>query len=279
MKPVQRWSLVAAGGGTVILAFLRVLARAGVAKGLDRVSLIDPAVIREVNALTCSEYAGHCGKTKVDRLAELLGQWLEGVKTAILPHEVENVDWTRLLGAGDDAEAPAGPVIVLIGLDQWQSRMNLIEDLRHAAAGKPGVLAIQVAVERDQAQVSVFGNRWEDPCPGCGLLQLPASEPCVLFQADGELVRGNLGREAGASAVLAVRIVTDHLAANGSAGSWVNTKTNLHAVGRGDHRFHRYTRERVRTEGCLGPHGEATPIRLEDLFRESEEVHHHVCDV
>jgi len=277
VKPIPRWNLVAAGCGTVNLACVRELARGAAAEGLDSVTLIDPAAIREVNAITCPEYAGSEGTHKVERLAELLHRWHEGSTVEALPKDVEDVDWKGLLAPGDASGPTARPVVVLIGLDDWQSRLHVIEDLRHAAQGRSEILPVQAAVERDQAQVTVFGNRWQDACPACGLLELPASEPCALYSDEGQLVRGDLQREARAAAELVAEIVADHLAANGAPCTWARTKTNLHAVRPGSRRFKRHTRPRVGLSGCLGPHSEATPLRPEDLF--DEEDQHHVCGV
>ena len=58
MRPVQPWSLIVVGCGTANLACVRALAHSPVGEALDEVSLIDPASIREHNAVTCPEYAG-----------------------------------------------------------------------------------------------------------------------------------------------------------------------------------------------------------------------------
>jgi len=275
VKQIERWSLVAAGCGTVNLASMKALARADVAAAFDTVGLIDPAVIRDVNAHTCPEYAGYTGKYKVARLAELLREWCGRWNVTLFAEDVEDVDWKRLLRQPEAESESPRPTIVLIGLDDWQSRLHVIEDLRHAAPGSPDVVPVQIAVERDQAQVTVFGNRWLDACPACGLLELPASEPCALFSSEGRLVRGDLQREALQAAELVAEIVAE-LLAPGRLGVWVGTKTNLHATP-GGRRFTRHVRQRTHVDGCLGPHGTATPMRLEDLFR--EEDHRHVSNV
>ena len=259
MKPVERWSLVAAGCGTVNLACVRALAQAPIAEALDGASLIDPAVIRELNALTCPEYAGHRDQYKVERLAELVRAWRGELPITLSAQDVEDVDWKGLLEVQVEGRAAARLIVVLIGLDNWQSRLNVIEDLRHT--GSAEVLPIQVSVERDQAQVAVFGNRWADACPACPMAFVPPSETCTLFSPEGELVRGDLQREARAAAELVTRIVTDQLAANGTASSWVATKTNLHAERPGSRRFNLYTRTRIHMDNCNGPHSAATPIR------------------
>jgi hypothetical protein len=277
VSPIKRWSLVVAGCGTVSLASMRALARAGALGAFDTVGLIDPAVIRDVNAHTCPEYAGHRGKYKVARLAELMREWCGELNVTLFAEDVEDVDWKGLVKRPEGKSDPARPVVVLIGLDDWQSRMHVIEDLRHAAPGRPDVAPVQVGVERDQAQVTVFGNRWLDACPACGLLELPASEPCTVFSSEGQLVRGDLQREALSAAELVAEIVVGLLAAGESACSWVGTKTNLHAISPGSRQFTRHMRRRMRVDGCLGPHSTATPMRPEDLFR--EEDYRHVCNV
>jgi hypothetical protein len=103
VNPIKRWSLVAAGCGTVNLASMRALARAGALGAFDTVGLIDPAVIRDVNAHTCPEYAGHRGKYKVARLAELMREWCGELNVTLFAEDVEDVDWKGLLAAGECA--------------------------------------------------------------------------------------------------------------------------------------------------------------------------------
>ena len=272
VRLVQPWSLIVVGCGTANLACVRALARSESAKGLDRATLIDPAPVRAVNADTCPEYAGRAGEPKVERLAELIGEWFPAARTTRLDRDVEDVDWRNVLELNGAGGAAAKPRVTLIGLDDWGSRLHVVESIRHAAAGSRAILPVQVAVERDQAQVTVFGNRWQDACPGCGLFSLPGNEPCRLLGADGELVRGDLQGEAVAAGELVVQIVADHLAAAGTASSWVGTKTNLHAARPGSRRFERHTRPRVRVESCLGPHCPTTPIRPQFLVSQREPV-------
>jgi hypothetical protein len=260
------------GCGTANLASVRALARSPLAERLDEASLIDPAAIREHNAVTCPEYAGDQGKPKVERLAELARAWFAAATVNTLARDAEDVDWNTLLPPNGAVAAPAGRVVVLIGLDDWESRLHVIESLRHAAAGSKRILPVQVALERDQAQVTVFGNRWEDACPGCGLFSLPRNEPCWLLGADGEPARGDLQREARAAGALVAEIVTDHLAAERTGCSWVGTKTNLHAARPGSGRFARHTRARARMASCYGPHSPATPLRPQQLLSQLNPV-------
>jgi len=268
---VNRWSLLAVGCGTANLACVRAVASGAVAEGLRWVGLVDPSAIRELNAVTCPEYAGHAGRPKVERLAELVGEWLAPPPVAIFPHYLEEVDWQQVLRVGSsDAEhgggPPAGPLVVLIGLDDWGSRLRLVEQLRHAAALRPAILPVQVAVDRDEAQVTVLGNRWEDACPACGIFPLPQSEPCVLLGQGGQPVRGDLDREARAAAALVAEIVGDYVAAGGMGCFWVGRKTNLQAESPGSRRLARHTHGRTRVGGCMGPHATATPIRPDELL-------------
>lgn len=268
---VNRWSLLAVGCGTANLACARAIASTAVAGGLRWVGLVDPSAIRELNAVTCPEYAGHAGRPKVERLAELIREWCAPPTVAVFRHYLEEVDWRQVFEAGSfDAEhggGPlAGPLVVLVGLDDWGSRLRLVEQLRHAAPRRPAILAVQVAVDRDEAQVTVLGNRWEDACPACGIFPLPESEPCLLLGQGGRPVRGDLDRESRAAATLVAEIVADYVAAGGTGCAWVGRKTNLHAESPGGRRFARRTRRRARVAGCMGPHATATPMRPDELL-------------
>lgn len=164
------------------------------------------------------------------------------------------------------AFSSGGAMIALIGLDDWDSRLCAIEDLRRVASEAPagarlaGALAIQVGLERGQAQVSVFGPLWDDPCPACGLSVLPRKEPCVALDGEGRLLRGDLQREARAAALLVREIVADCLTAGTISPQWVNTKTNLWAA-EGAEDFQRLTHRGRRCPSCLGPHSPNTPLR------------------
>lgn len=272
VRPLKPWSLIVVGCGTANLACVRALGGSPMGEGLDEVSLIDAAAIRAHNAVTCPEYAGHRAKPKVRRLAELVRQWFDAATIVTLARDAEDVDWNKLLESSDGVAASARPLVVLVGLDDWGSRLHVIESLRQAAMGSKRILPVQVAVERDQAQVTVFGNRWEDACPGCGLFSLPGEEPCWLLDADGAPARGDLQREARAAGELVTEIVGEHLAAEGTGCRWVGTKTNLHAVRPGSGRFERHTRARVRVASCYGPHSPATPLRPQQLLNQQAPV-------
>lgn len=250
---MSKLSLHFFGCGTASYAVARALAEAE--KPPQSITFIDKAVIRENNAITCQLYAGRTGEPKADRLAGLMRQWLPGTGVRSIVDCVENAAWWEILQ--EDAADPDAMPLAVIGLDDWDSRMTVIEDLRQLATilpRSPRIPAVQVALERDQAQVCVFGSDWADPCPACGLLSLPAPQPCVLFDGSGQLVRGNLRREADAAAGLAVRIVSHLVKRVGqNANRWLNTKTNLIATP-GGLEFRTATRSTTRMAGCIGPH-------------------------
>jgi len=268
---VKRWSLLVVGCGTANLACVRAVASSGVAAGLDGVGLVDPAAIRALNAVTCPEYAGHAGRPKVERLAELIRAWCAPPSVVVFRHYLEEVDWRHVLEAGsfgaERGGGPlAGPLVVLIGLDDWGSRLRLVEQLRHAAPRRPTILPVLVAVDRDEAQVTVLGNRWDDACPACGIFPLPESEPCLLLGQGGQPVRGDLDRESRAAGALVAEIVADYVSAGGEGGAWVGRKTNLCAEPPGGRRFTRHTRRRLAVAGCMGPHAATTPMRPDELL-------------
>jgi len=265
VNPIKRWSMLVVGCGTADLAAVRALGASDLADGLDWAGLVDPSKIRDLNALTCPEYAGHQRKWKVDRLGELVREWFTTRRVATFAQCLEEIDWEQLLEPERKDGVPAGPLVALIGLDDWGSRLRLVESLRHAARRRAGILPVQVALDRDQAQVTVLGNGWDEGCPACGIFPLPGSEPCVLLR-DRQLVRGDLQGEARAAAALVIEVVADYLAA-GSGSRWIGTKTNLHRAPRGSEQFARDTHPRDHVPGCQGPHGEATPLRPEDLLR------------
>ena len=98
---VNRWHLLAVGCGTANLACARALASSAAAKGLRWVGLVDPSAIRELNAVTCPEYAGHAGRPKVERLAELVRAWCAPPVVAVFHHYLEEVDWRQVFEAGE----------------------------------------------------------------------------------------------------------------------------------------------------------------------------------
>ena len=317
------WHLLTFGCGTAGLACVRALAVSPMAASLASATLIDKSLIRDRNSITCAEYAGHEARPKNERLRELTEAWTGGrVPVLSVQGSVEAFDWqsavrrTRGLGRDGQPKVSEGiaddflgyfageTIIALIGLDDWDSRLTVVRDLRRAAsAAPPSFLAIQVGLERDEAQVSVFGPRWDDPCPACGLFLLPTKEPCVLWRADGTLVRGDLQREAHAAAALVCDVVADHLLEQSADGRkqspgktqgeptdssaacpncrlpaascrlplptgpapsrWTNAKTNLLAISPGSAEFRRVTRVRTRMAGCLGAHEAPCPHRWE----------------
>jgi len=258
----KRWRLIDLGCGTVGVACLRAVFRSPAASSLEALLVADRDRIHPNNAVTCPEFtADHRGRPKVDRMAELVGQWQKepAFKTATFFGDAEDIDWRRVLAEDNRASRPE-LTVVLCGLDDWQSRLIVVEDLRTVGPiVATEIVCVQVGLDRDQAVVGVFANAWDSPCPACNLSHLPQPEPCIVFSENGRLLRGDLRREARAAAEIVARIVTDCV--QGGSADWLNTKTTLAAFGAETREFNVHTRPRVREPGCLGPHGEATPVR------------------
>jgi hypothetical protein len=275
-------SLYVLGAGTAGFWVARTFARAPVGRHTAHVTIVDRARIREANAVTCPDYAGHVGRFKAERLAELTRAWFPRRTRTVrsLVSEVEAISWGDLLGSDGITESTTA--VAVVGLDNWSSRVNVCEDLRLARDERRAreMHLIQIGLDRDQAAVAVFGSRWADPCPACGLRVLPESTPCYLVSREGTLVRGTLHEEAQAAAHLAARIARRTLAGN---RIWVNTKTNLWKKPRRwplrmlpGRRFGRFTRDTARVDGCRGPHGPATPLRwggILETMKEGEGSH------
>jgi len=239
-----------------------------VAAAVTAFDTVDYQTVSQRNGLTVPWLRGHEGESKAvclrDRAMALSGRPLAG---AAHDQYVETVDGSRLL-AGRPRDASAGRMVfVLIGLDCWSSRVSAVSDLRHAAAAAHGeLLIVQAAVDCGQAQVSIFGPRWQDACPACGLLALPAAEPCVVLREGGRLLRGDLRCEAAAAAAEVLAVVK-HCLAHGTTSRWRNLKINLMSAGAGGE-FARFVRARPMVSGCWGPHSPHTPLRLEELLAE-----------
>jgi len=253
------WALVTVGAGTVGYWVTLALARSRTRRTLAAVVICDRAAIRARNAITCPAYAGRVGQAKADRLAELVrDEVAPPTRVGPLVDEAENIDWPGILGG---PRAGAGHrTVVLVGLDRWQSRLIVAEDLRRAAgdSGSQAVL-VQAGLDRGQASVGVFGCELADPCPACGLPALPQPEPCVVLGADGRLVRGDLHPEAAAVGRFVRQVVEDLLADPASGRDWISTKSNLVAPPRPGGEYRRFTRTCRVVPGCLGPHA-AAPI-------------------
>ena len=256
----EAWTLVIVGCGTVGYWAARNLCRSPLASALGRAVMVDHDEVSDTNAYSCPNYRGRSGLLKPHVLGRLMaGPWgLAHVELLPLCHEVERVDWAQLIDQAD------GLVCVLMGLDNWDARVRAVRDVRNALVDRPDadVLTIMCAVDRSLAQVSVFGMGFGDLCPACGLASLPHPEPCILFNAQGELVRGNLRREARAAAQLASEIIASHLADGGS--QWTNTKSNLTLAPHSGQVIHRMTRQRTRSKPCFGAH--EAPINWRDVI-------------
>ena len=253
------WTLVACGCGTVNYWNLRALAGVNRVEQPSRVILCDSAQVRRQNAITCPGYAEVDGP-KCHGMAQLARERLPPeVDIQPVYGHVEQLEWDRILGDAD--VSGRRKTIVIVGLDRWTSRLAVVEDLRHHAASVPAsVMLIQVGLDRAQASVAVFGCRYTDPCPVCGIDSLPGPEPCVVLTAENGLLRGNLRNEAKGAAGLVRQIIVDHVGPNGACG-WLNTKTNLILSSPGEQRQKTFTRSCRMRADCFGPHSPAAPIR------------------
>jgi hypothetical protein len=259
--------LLALGCGTVGHHNVEaLLGDSSVAAAVTRFDAVDCKRVSERNGYTVPWLRGREGESKAaclrQRAAVLAGRPLAG---ATHDECVESLDWNRLLDAGNQ-DAPADRmIIVLIGLDNWSSKVSAVSDVRQAAAATGReVLIVQAAVDRGQAQVGVFGSRWDAACPACGILGLPSTEPCVVFREGGRLLRGDLGREAGAAAAEVLAVVKDCLA-TGETSRWPDRKINL-VSDDGGQGFTKFMRVRPMVPGCWGPHSSDTPMRAEELL-------------
>ena len=264
MKNKGSYKVEVYGCGTVGYWTTLILAHNLAAASMDSLTLIDRDHISEANAITCPQYSGHVGWAKTARLGEIARPLL-GSKTRVRAFckDVQCLDWSEIVG-----NARQGMRVAIIGLDDWQARLTVIEGLRVVASeGGGDALVIQVGLDKDQAGVCVFGCEWNDPCPACGLPTLPANEPCVVQDPERRLLRGNLQREAQAAAALVCQIIAEHCNAAGSS-PWTNTKTNLIAVRPGVTEFRHFRRARMRMSSCLGPHSAQGPINLSGIVQE-----------
>jgi hypothetical protein len=266
--------LIVMGCGTVGYSILSAFLLAPLAQKLSRVTLIDQGHVRPHNAITCPGYTDFNGLSKPAALLGVCADRLPpNLDVDLYCRSVEDLDWTTLLNRCSSAGRDDGPVLVVMGLDDWQSRLCVIEALRGAQTRVTArITAVQVGLDRGEAQVSIFGNRWEDPCPACGLSVLPSSEPCVVNAGDG-LVRGDLKAEARVATGEVMRLAALVLA--DEEDLWVNTKINLVSANAAM-QFVRYRRARHSMNRCVGPHASETPLSPSQLFVGivEEEVNH-----
>ncbi len=210
-------------------------------------------------------FRGHEGEPKATCLRKRALALLNRPAAGAAYHRyVENIDWKSLWTC--DPESEVNFIFVLMGLDSWPSRVSAMSDIRRAAGEVSAeVLIILAAVEQGQAQVSVFGNsREDDPCVVCGLLALPASEPCIVLREGGGLLRGDLHSEA-AAAAMQVRTVISNCLSAGNSEQWRNTKINL--LSQSDSgQYTTIVRKRTKAQNCWGPHAADAPFSPEMLL-------------
>jgi hypothetical protein len=256
-------TLILLGAGTVGYHCLNVLSGAVIARLVKRIVICDCATIHPKNAITCRGYRGHLKEPKCNCLAALAIEWFPTSRPRISPMHcrVEALRWDQVLAPIRTCDEQF--TIVLAGLDNWDSRLVAMEDLRRYVWSREGrsrgTAFVQIGLDRGQASIAVFGTGYEDPCPACGKQVLPGSEPCVLFTGAGRLLRGSLRREARAAAGQFCQIV-EHLAQPTHCATWLNRKANL-VIGGPEGTKALFTRRVDWQSGCFGPHSAAGPIR------------------
>ncbi len=249
--------LILLGAGTVGYRCLEAVAESPVGRLVKRLIICDHAGIRQANATTCPLYAAHVGEAKCNRLSALALDWFGDSRPRITtqPCRVESLKWDSLLSPSGDGGRRCE--IVLVGLDDWGSRLVACEDIRAHAASRAaaGPTLVQIGLDRGQASIAVFGSAYADPCPACGKRTLPVSEPCVVLAERGGLLRGDLRNEAVAAA-RQFSMIAEDLAS--PQPRWLNRKANL--VIRAD-RCDVFSRPAERQGTCFGPHAPVGPIR------------------
>jgi hypothetical protein len=265
--------LVLLGAGTVNYHLLAQMARSPVARLVRHIIICDQATIRAENSITCPLYFGHEHEPKCNRLAALAMERFAEARPRIsaIHRRVEELPWDQMLARpGTCCERV---VLVLTGLDDWQSRLAAMEDLRHDAMAHAdshdSFVFIQVGLDQHQASIAVLGVSYGDPCPACGKQVLPGPQPCVARLQNHRLLRGNLRCEARAAG-RCVRRIVDDLVLSRQWAAWLNTKTNL-VADPGGRTFRQFTRPCQHQAECFGPHSAAGPLRWEQILsRETE---------
>lgn len=266
--------LVLLGAGTANYHILAQLAHSSqLARLIRHIVICDRATIRVENAITCPLYRGHVHEPKCSRLGALAVRRFGVAKPLIstIHRRVEEVSWDDVLAPGSVRHRRM--IFVLIGLDNWQSRLTAMEDLRRHTVTHPDhrdtLVFIQVGLDLSQASIAVLGASYDDPCPACGKHGLPEPQPCVARTQERRLLRGNLRCEARAAGRCVRRIVED-LALRTPRSTWLNTKTNL-VADPGARIFRQFTRSCQYQVQCLGPHNSAGPLRWEPILSERKE--------
>ena len=258
------WTLVICGCGTVGYWTAMSFLKCRDALSCARIVLCDKAVIRENNMVTCPRYGGHIGRPKAERLTELCEDRAPTAHVMSSHTTVEQLRWNDVLV--DSPMRCDQRVIVIVGLDSWESRLSVAEGLRRAnGLPRNSLLMAQVGVDHGQASIAILGARLADPCPACGLLTLPTPQPCVVWGSDHTLIRGNLREEAQSAAGFVHRAVNDALGSSEGFAAWLNTKTNLFAPRADSRHYKRFTRKCRMQEGCFGPHSGASALRWDNL--------------
>ena len=273
----NRYDCLIFGAGTVGYWVVKELSGSFFRDRIERLVIVDRSRVKTKSAITCPEYGRNSahGRFKSSALAELARDWferpdleIEGVNGCI-----EEFPWDRFVRKRNrsfrEPETDLGgpETFLFVGLDDWSSRVVACGDVRRAASRlaedsdphRPLIPALQIGLDRNEASVFIFGSDCTDPCPACGLPFLPETEPCVVFDERGRLLRGNLRREARAAARTAVE-GAQRLAVGDR--SLLNTKTSLFLDPESE-RFRIVRRLCVRRERCWGPHDEAAPVSWE----------------
>jgi len=245
----KAWHLAVAGCGTASLPVLRSVLLDTSLPLPETVLTVDVDRVAD-NAFTCPEYRDQAGRPKAEAAADLVRRWSSRrVPTAAVVSDLEDVDWRVVVRA-----VPAGQLLAVVaGIDDYDSRLNLVRGLRAANAGRDAeLLHVQIGLDRDAAVVSVFSDCWDDPCPACNLPYLPGPEPCLVLDRRGVPSRGSLQAEGRAAAETTVQIIADSLA--GRLADWLNRKVVLAFDRDGRPGYRRHVRRRRRMADCLGAH-------------------------
>jgi hypothetical protein len=242
-----------------------VLARPPWVARVASLGIIDPGQVRELTLITSPPYRNFLRWSKARAAGKLASQQLcEAVLIQAHPLHVQEVDLGRMLGALQSQTEDL--VLLVLTPDSWPARLNALWQSRLAARCVSGrVVALQMGVDRNLVQASVFGNRFDDPCPVCGLASpsLPGPEPCLVQRPGGELLRGDLHRERQAAVTLAGTLLEELAAGRPDS---VNRKILLQ-LEKDTNALERFEHRLEPRPDCWGPHDlRRAPVPLADLL-------------